>query len=418
MLLVKMLKKIIKRGELVVIDASDKRWEIGDPLSGPSVTIRLHDKSANYKFALNPRLFLGEAYMDGRLTVEGGTIYDFLDLVGSNTGTGTLNLADKYFTKLRLMWRGLKQFNSLTRAKKNVAHHYDLSSELYDLFLDKNRQYSCAYFTDPTLSLDMAQEAKIKHIAAKLLLRPKQRVLEIGSGWGGLAIFLAKTTGVDVTGLTLSEQQCDYANALAKEAGVSDRVRFLLRDYREETETYDRIVSVGMLEHVGAYRYGEYFKKINQLLKDDGIALVHTISHMDSPYPTNPWLQKYIFPGGYAPALSELFPAIENADLWASDVEILRMHYARTLRHWRERFVANWDQAAELYDERFCRMWEFYLAASEMVFRHQGHMVAQVQLTKSVDTVPYTRNYIHEWEDSHSGRIKPVRIQPYIMSDA
>jgi len=398
MLLVKLLRSIVKVGQVNVIDASGRIWIVGDATTGASVTIRLHDRSVNYKFALNPRLYFGEAYMNGQLSVEDGSIFDFIDLMGLNIGTGTLNTADRLATKLRLFWRRYRQANSLLRAKQNVAHHYDLSSELYDLFLDKNRQYSCAYFSRNEMSLDQAQEAKMMHIAAKLRLQPKQRILEIGSGWGGLAIYLAKVSGADITGVTLSKEQYEYSNKLAQEAGVSDRVRFLLRDYREETGTYDRIVSVGMLEHVGAFRYGEYFGKIKELLSDDGIALVHTISHMDEPYPTNPWLQKYIFPGGYAPALSELMPTIEKSGLWVSDVEVLRMHYAWTLRMWRERFVANWDKAVELYDERFCRMWEFYLAASEMTFRHQGHMVAQIQLTKSVDALPYVRNYITEWE--------------------
>jgi len=399
MLLIRLLKGIIKTGEVVVFDAKGRSWSIGDASTGPSVTLRLHDRLVSYKFALNPRLYFGEAYMDGSLTIENGTIYDFIDLMGLNIGTGSINTADRWMTRARLLWRRAKQANSLTRARQNVAHHYDLSSELYDLFLDKNRQYSCAYFSDPEMSLDQAQEAKMTHIAAKLLVQPGQRILEIGSGWGGFAIYLARVTGADVTGVTLSVEQHEYANKLAAKLGVSNQVRFLLRDYREEEGTYNRVVSVGMLEHVGAYRYGEYFSKIRQLLSDDGIALVHTISHMDEPYPTNPWLQKYIFPGGYAPALSELFPAIEKAGLWVSDVEILRMHYAWTLRSWRERFLANRDKAVELYDERFCRMWEFYLAASEMTFRHQGHMVAQIQLTKSVDTVPYTRGYISEWEN-------------------
>ncbi len=404
MLLVRLLRNIVKFGEVVVIDASGRTWNIGDANSGPSVILRLHGRFVSLKFALNPRLYFGEAYMNGDLTVEGGTIFDFIDLMGSNIGTAPLNRMDQWVTRIRLLWRRYRQANSLTRARQNVAHHYDLSSELYDLFLDENRQYSCAYFTDSAMSLEDAQISKMRHIAAKLRVQPGQNILEIGSGWGGLAIYLAKTTGAKVTGVTLSQEQYDFANKLAEKSGVRDRVRFLLRDYREENDTYDRIVSVGMLEHVGAYRYGEYFGKINQLLKPDGIALVHTISHMDEPYPTNPWLQKYIFPGGYAPALSELFPAIEKADLWASDVEILRMHYAWTLAIWRQRFLANWDKAAALYDERFCRMWEFYLAACEMTFRHQGHMVAQIQLTKSVDALPYTRNYIVEWEEQQNGQ--------------
>ncbi len=399
MLLVRLLRSIVKIGEVVIIDTTGRRWSVGDAKTGPSITLRLHDRFVSYKFALNPRLYFGEAYMNGDLTVEGGTIFDFIDLMGSNIGTAPLNTMDRWVTRLRLLWRRYRQANSITRARQNVAHHYDLSSELYDLFLDENRQYSCAYFTEPEMSLEDAQIAKMRHIAAKLRVQPGQNILEIGSGWGGLAIYLAKTTGADVTGVTLSQEQYDYANKIAENSGVRDRVRFLLRDYREESGSYDRIVSVGMLEHVGAYRYGEYFGKIEQLLKPDGIALVHTISHMDEPYPTNPWLQKYIFPGGYAPALSELFPAIEKAGLWASDVEILRMHYAWTLANWRHRFLANWDKAAALYDERFCRMWEFYLAACEMTFRHQGHMVAQIQLIKSVDALPYTRNYMAEWEE-------------------
>jgi len=399
-LLVRLLRGIVKIGEVVIIDSTGRRWRVGDAETGPSITLRLHDRFVSYKFALNPRLYFGEAYMDGRLTVEGGSIYDFIDLMGANIGTAPLNTMDRWVTRFRLLWRRYRQANSITRARQNVAHHYDLSSQLYDLFLDENRQYSCAYFSDPKMSLEDAQIAKMRHIAAKLRVQPGQSILEIGSGWGGLAIYLAKTTGANVTGVTLSREQYDYANKLAEKSGASDRVRFLLRDYREEDNTYDRIVSVGMLEHVGAYRYGEYFGKIKQLLSEDGIALVHTISHMDEPYPTNPWLQKYIFPGGYAPALSELFTAIEKTGLWVNDVEILRLHYARTLRIWRERFMANRDKAVALYDERFCRMWEFYLAACEMTFRHQGHMVAQIQLSKSVDTLPYTRNYITEWEDA------------------
>jgi len=408
MLLVRLLRNIVKIGEVVVIDAVGRSWKVGDTTTGPSITLRLHDRYVSYKFALNPRLYFGEAFMDGRLTIEGGSLYDFLDLIGTNIGISPLNTADRWMIRLRFLWRRFKQANSLTRARQNVAHHYDLSSELYDLFLDKNRQYSCAYFTAPKMSLEDAQIAKMRHIAAKLQVQPGQSILEIGSGWGGLAIYLTKTTGANVTGVTLSQEQYDYANRLAEKTGVSDRVRFYLRDYREEDNTYDRIVSVGMLEHVGAYRYGEYFGKIKDLLSQDGIALVHTISHMDEPYPTNPWLQKYIFPGGYAPALSELFTAIEKTGLWVNDVEILRLHYAQTLRIWRERFLANRDKAAALYDEKFCRMWEFYLAACEMTFRHEGHMVAQIQLTKSVNALPYTRNYITEWEDTQGSLKFPV----------
>jgi cyclopropane-fatty-acyl-phospholipid synthase len=365
------------------------------------VAIRLHNRLLPYKLLLNPRLYVGEAYMDGELTVENGSIYDFLDLFGLNTGTGTINWFDTWATKVRLLWRRYNQANPLHRARSNVAHHYDLSPALYDLFLDKNRQYSCAYFVSGQEDLDQAQENKLCHIAAKLCLdRPGLSVLDIGSGWGGLGLYLAELAEARVTGLTLSSEQHHFSNHEAAKKQLDHLASFYLRDYREEAGRYDRIVSVGMFEHVGTPNYRKFFEKLRALLADDGVALLHTISHMDEPYPTNPWLQKYIFPGGYSPALSEILPAIEQAGLWVTDVEILRLHYAETLRKWRERFVSRWDDAAQLYDERFCRMWEFYLAASEMTFRRQGHMVAQIQLAKAPDAVPLTRDYIGERENA------------------
>ena len=281
----------------------------------------------------------------------------------------------------------------MAQARRNVAHHYDLSAELYDLFLDADRQYSCAYFTDPAQDLETAQLRKKQHIAAKLLLKPGLRVLDIGCGWGGLGIYLAQQLGAEVTGITLSTEQLAIANARVAAAGLDDRAHFHLRDYRHETGSFDRIVSVGMFEHVGVNHYGEFFSTLRKCLADDGVALLHTIGRRDSPGSTNPWLQKYIFPGGYSPSLSELSAAIERSGLWISDIEVLRLHYADTLRHWRLRFEANRARVAALYDERFCRMWEFYLVTSEVSFRHLDNVVFQVQLAKRRDAVPQTRDY-------------------------
>jgi cyclopropane-fatty-acyl-phospholipid synthase len=402
MLLAALLRRVITRGELTLIDARGNRHRIGDAALGPAVTIRLHDRSLHSKLLRNPRLYAGEAYMDGTLTVEGGTIYDFLDLVGLNTANGAVGGWDRCLARSQMLWRWFQQYNPLRRSQANVAHHYDLSGELYEMFLDSDRQYSCAYFDRPGCTLEDAQAAKKRHIAAKLALRPGMRVLDIGSGWGGMALYLARTAGVEVTGITLSTEQLKLSRQRAAAEGLEDRVRFVLRDYREEKGTYDRIVSVGMFEHVGAPQYKTFFRQLNRLLTDDGVALLHTISHMDEPTATNPWLRKYIFPGGYCPSLSEILPKTEQVGLWVTDIEILRLHYAETLRHWRHRFVANWDKAVDLYDERFCRMWEFYLAGSEMSFRHQGQIVAQIQLAKSVDALPITRDYMTEWERAHA----------------
>jgi cyclopropane-fatty-acyl-phospholipid synthase len=290
------------------------------------------------------------------------------------------------------------------RSRRNAAHHYDLSDQLYELFLDRDRQYSCAYFRSPNDDIDTAQQNKKRHIAAKLLLRPGTRVLDIGSGWGGLALYLAGECGADVTGLTLSEEQFKVANRRAAAAGLADRVRFYLRDYREEGGCYDRIVSVGMFEHVGVNQYPVFFGKLRALLAPDGVALLHSIGRMDGPGATNPWLRKYIFPGGYSPALSEVVPHAERARLWITDLEILRLHYAETLRAWRGRFEHNRDRIRALYDERFCRMWEMYLVGCELAFRRGGHLVFQMQLAKAIETVPLTRDYMLDWERARSLR--------------
>jgi cyclopropane-fatty-acyl-phospholipid synthase len=402
MLLAQLFRAILKRGELTVIDAKGRTRRYGDAMRGPRVTIRLHDRALHIRLPLNPRLAIGEAYMDGTLTVEGGTVYDFLDLIGLNLSGGQINAWDKWFMRYGMLWRRFQQANPLGKVQKHVAHHYDLSGELYGLFLDADRQYSCGYFPEAGMTLDEAQEAKKRHIAAKLCLEPGQKVLNIGSGWGGMGLYLARNADVEVTGVTLSTEQHKLSRKRAQEAGLADRVGFHLRDYREETGTYDRIVSVGMFEHIGMPHYQEYFDKVASLLRDDGVALVHTIADHGMPSSCNPWIRKYIFPGGYCPSLSEIMPAIERAGLWVTDIEILRLHYAETLHHWRHRFMANRHRALELYDERFCRMWEFYLAGGEIGFRRMGMMVAQIQLTKALDAVPLTRDYMARWEQAHA----------------
>ncbi len=417
MLIARLLRRIIQAGELTLYDARGGAHRIGDPSTGPRVNVRLHDRALHRRLLLNPRLRLGEAYMDGSLTVEGGHIYDLLELLTQSLGNGTAGWLDRLQEWLRLLRRRFSQLNGLGRARRNVAHHYDLSGALYDLFLDSDRQYSCAYFPEPEADLERAQLAKKRHIAAKLLLKPGQEVLDIGSGWGGLALYLAETGRARVTGITLSAEQLAHARDRAEHRGLGGQVRFALRDYRQQSGRFDRIVSVGMFEHVGLPNYPGFFRKIAELLSDDGVALIHSIAQRDPPCPTNPWLQRYIFPGGYTPSLSEILPAIEAAGLWVTDVEILRLHYAETLRRWRQCFLEKWDEAAKLYDERFCRMWEFYLAGSEVAFRYQGHMVAQIQVAKSIDSVPPTRDYIESWERAHplpgtgrrSGRLKVAR---------
>jgi cyclopropane-fatty-acyl-phospholipid synthase len=389
MLLSRLFERIITIGRLRVIDAGGSLHTF-DGSGGSNVTIRLHDPALHWKLALRPRLYFGEAFMDGKLTIEEGSLYDLIDLLAVN------------LEAMPAGFRRIHQFNPLPRARRNVAHHYDLSDQFYELFLDRDRQYSCGYFRDESEDLDAAQLDKKKHLAAKLLIRPGQKVLDIGSGWGGLALYLSAECGADVTGLTLSVEQHKFATRRAAAAGLSDRVRFYLRDYREEVGQYDRIVSVGMFEHVGLNHYGAFFTKLKSLLAPDGVALLHSIGRKDGPGTTMPWIRKYIFPGGYVPALSEVLPAVEQLRLWVTDIEILRLHYAETLRAWRRRFERNRDRVLALYDERFYRMWEMYLVGSEIAFRRQDHMVFQMQLAKAVDAVPLTRDYMLDWEREHN----------------
>jgi cyclopropane-fatty-acyl-phospholipid synthase len=397
MLLARLLDHLVRSGTLLVTDAYGQVHRFGDGQQ-PVIAFRLTDPTLHTRLFFRPRLAFGEAYMDGTLVVEQGGIYGLLDLLCRGMASTGRNALTPLYYGFGKFARSLQQFNPLPRAQRNVAHHYDLSDALYELFLDRDRQYSCAYFQRPDDDLEKAQEAKKRHIASKLLLRPGQKVLDIGCGWGGLAIWLARESGADVTGLTLSKEQHAVATRRAAQAGLSDRVRFQLRDYREETERYDRIVSVGMFEHVGLPHYGEFFAKVKELLAPSGVALLHAIGRSDGPGHTHPWIRKYIFPGGYSPALSEVVPVVERTGLWITDIEILRLHYAETLRHWRERFVANWDRAKAIYDEPFCRMWELYLAGCEATFRHHGHMVWQMQMANDIEAAPLTRDYMVDWE--------------------
>ena len=389
------LRSVIRIGSLRLIDAAGRTYLIGDA-SPPRAAIRVRSKRTEFALGFNPALSVGEAYMNGELIIEEGSLYDVLKLVAVN-----FNEAERHpwLSLIEHAGKYLKQYNPIAKARRNVAHHYDLSAELYATFLDQDWQYSCAYFRSQTDSLDTAQENKKRHVAAKLFLnRPGLNILDIGSGWGGLGLYLAAEGDANITGVTLSAEQQKHSEARAAAAGVADRVRFHLRDYREEHGLYDRVVSVGMFEHVGKRNYAEFFKKIGALLATDGVALLHTIGYADGPGAVNPFIRKHIFPGADLPALSEMVSVVERSGLMVTDVEVLRLHYAETLRHWRKKFLARREEVVRLYDERFCRMWEFYLVSCEVGFRYRGMVVYQLQLTKSLDAVPLTREYISEYE--------------------
>jgi cyclopropane-fatty-acyl-phospholipid synthase len=393
-LLRKFLSQFIRRGSMIVTTAGGTKFALGDG-SGEHVEVRFVTSDAQRRVLINPELGLGEAFMNGEFVVERGNIADAIAILLDQAEL--LPHWAKPWWHLRYLVRHLRQFNPRARSRTNVAHHYDLDARLYSLFLDADKQYSCAYFESPDATLDDAQLAKKRHVTAKLLVQRGQRVLDIGSGWGGLGLYLAEFAGADVTGVTLSTEQLQVANARSAEKGLTGSARFLLQDYRDIQGPFDRIVSVGMFEHVGARFYDTYFRRCAELLSDDGVMLLHSIGRSQGPDSTNPWIAKYIFPGGYIPSLSEVFPAIEDAGLLVCDVEILRLHYAETLKAWRERFMARREEAVQLYDERFALMWEFYLAACEMTFRKQGMMNFQLQLTKRQGVVPMTRGYIaHE----------------------
>ncbi|MGP0089178.1 MAG: class I SAM-dependent methyltransferase [Xanthobacteraceae bacterium] len=387
------LRQFIRQGDIRVITARGSTLAFGDG-TGQPIRIRFTSSAALLAVLLDPELKAGEAYMDGTLVVEQGSIADLLAVVLGQHPAGSFPVWTQPQQLWRYLQRRLQQFNPRRRAQRNVAHHYDLDGRLYSLFLDADQQYSCGYFENPDQPLDDAQLAKKRHIAAKLILQPQARVLDIGCGWGGLGFYLAEFGAAQVTGITLSQEQLQRARGRAAEKGLSGAVDFRLQDYREVSGSFDRIVSVGMFEHVGVGYYNTFFRKCAELLDDDGVMLLHSIGRSNPPGITNPWIAKYIFPGGYIPALSEVLPAIERAGLLVTDIEVLRLHYAETLKAWRDRFLAHRDEVTRLYDPRFVRMWEFYLASSEMAFREQAMMVMQIQLTKRQGIVPTTRDYI------------------------
>ena len=402
-----LLDRMIRRGDLTVAGPDGRTRRFGDG-SLPRAAVRFN-KTPGPRLLFVPTLVFGEAYMNGDLTVTEGDIYDLIAIgqmnrSGAGPGVGSERLGDS----CRWLMRRLQQFNPAGRAKRNVAHHYDLSDRLYELFLDTDRQYSCAYFQSPDDTLEQAQAQKKRHLLAKLLVTRGQRVLDIGCGWGGLALTIARETGARVLGITLSEEQLAVARRRATAAGLADRVRFDLLDYRQVTGRFDRIVSVGMFEHVGVAYYRTFFDRIRSLLTESGIAVVHSIGRFGRPGTTDPWIARYIFPGGYIPAVSEAMIPLERAGLYLTDMEILRLHYARTLHHWRRRFRTHRSKIAGLYDERFCRMWEFYLAGAELGFRHGRQMVFQLQLAKSLDTVPLTRDYITDYDRSRPATAAPA----------
>jgi cyclopropane-fatty-acyl-phospholipid synthase len=394
MLISGMLQRLIQIGRLTVTDAAGRTHSFEGVEPGPEVEVRLTDRRIEWHLLLDPDMAVGEGYMDGRIILEKGDIYDLIELGTVNHALLPRGLMSRMAGRIRYFVGLLYQVNFSGRARRNVAYHYDLSSQLYELFLDPDRQYSCAYFPTADTSIDEAQLLKKRHIAAKLLLEPGQRVLDIGCGWGGLAIYLSQVVDVEVTGLTLSTEQHSYAKRRVDESGLADRVQFEVEDYRRATGTYDRVVSVGMFEHVGIHHYETFFCRLRDRLAEDGVALLHTIGVVTEPRPVAPFIREYIFPGSHTPALSELMPAIERAGLVVTDIEVLRLHYAETLDAWRRRFLANWEKAEKLYDKRFCRMWEFYLAACEIFFRYCGGVVFQLQLAKHQDVVPLTRDYI------------------------
>ena len=388
-------ESLFKEDGFILVDANSKEYTIGKPKKDIPIKLKILDKSLHYKLLLLPDLYFGEAYTNGSAVIENGSITDFLEIAMKNIGRGETNIYAQTIKKVFGTYRYLTNFNFINRSKSNVAHHYDISEKLYDLFLDENRQYSCAYFKNDNDSLETAQKNKMNHIIKKLNLKNNQKVLDIGSGWGTLAIEIAKQSKCEVTGITLSENQLKYSQNKVKELNLENQVNFKLMDYRELNEKFDRVVSVGMFEHVGRKFYGKYFEKVSNLLSDDGLALIHTIGSVMTPRDPHPWITKYIFPGGYTPSLSEVSKPIERSGLIISDMEVLRMHYSHTLRHWKERFLGKKDKVLTMFDEKFYRMWEFYLAGCEMAFKWGDQVVFQFQLTKDLTTAPNTRDYIY-----------------------
>jgi len=395
MQLARFLNDIFKNDGFILVDANSKKYIIGSPKKKVPITLKILNKKLHYKLLFRPDLYFGEAYSDGHIVIENGTLTEFLDLALMNIGRGEINFFSHLINKLSGSYRYLTNFNFIKKSKMNVSHHYDLSDGLYDLFLDKKRQYSCGYFKNKNDTLEDAQHNKIQHIIKKLNIQPNQKILDIGCGWGSLSIDIAKSANCKVTGITLSQNQLDYCLKKAKEHNLENQVTFKLMDYREVDEKFDRIVSVGMFEHVGRKFYKIFFKQVEKLLSDNGISLVHTIGSVNPPRDPHPWVTKYIFPGGYTPSLSEVTTPIEKAGLVVSDIEVLKLHYSYTLGHWKKNCIKNKEKIIKMYDERFFRMWEFYLAGCEIAFKWGDQVVYQFQLTKSYTSTPITRDYIY-----------------------
>ena len=396
MQLARYLNKLFKKDGFLLIDANSNKYIIGTPKNNKPITVKILDKKLHYKLFFRPDLYFGEAYSNGDIQIENGSLTDFLDIALMNIGRGELNFFSMLINKLYGSYRYLTNFNFIKKSKMNVAHHYDLSDDLYSLFLDPKKQYSCGYFINENDTLEDAQNNKIQHIIKKLNIKPNQKVLDIGCGWGSLAIDIAKSNNCEVTGITLSENQFNYCVKKAKKLNLENQVTFKLIDYRQLDEKFDRIVSVGMFEHVGRKFYKNFFKKINNLLNDDGVSLVHTIGSVNPPRDPHPWITKYIFPGGYTPSLSEVVTPVEKAGLIVSDIEVLKLHYSHTLRHWKENCIKNKIQIINMFDEKFFRMWEFYLASCESAFKWGDQVVYQFQLTKNYMSTPNTRDYIYK----------------------
>ena len=395
MYLVNFLNGLVKEDGFELVDANSKSYLIGKPKKENPIRFKILDKKLHWKLLLNPDLYLGEAYTNGSIVIENGTLTEFLDIALKNVGRQSTNSITNVLGKFRRVYRYITNFNLIGKSKENVAHHYNISNKFYDLFLDEKRQYSCAYFKNEDDTLEVAQNNKIDHIIKKLNLKPNQKVLDIGCGWGTLALDIAKKTQCEVVGITLSKNQLEYAQQKAKEMNLENQVEFRLADYRQLNEKFDRVVSVGMFEHVGRKFYNKYFNKVFDFLNEDGVALIHTIGSVNPPRGPQPWITKYIFPGGYTPSLSEVSLPIEKSGLIISDIEVLRMHYAHTLKNWKERFMSKKGEVLEMFDEKFYRMWEFYLVSCEMAFKWSDQVVFQFQLTKKFKATPITRDYIY-----------------------
>ena len=397
----RLLQTVIQHGDLTVTYPDGTKTKYGDG-TGAAKAFAIKDDATLRALCLTPELGLGEAYMDARVIVENDDLDGLMALLVDNRRTNAMPFWNRISDMYHYVTRDIRLRNTTVSARQNVSHHYDISDKLYALFLDADMQYSCAYFTEPDMSLEDAQVAKKRHIARKLQIEPGMTVLDIGCGWGGMALTLALDFGACVTGVTLSKNQLATAQRRAEEAGLSDRIEFKLLDYRKVDGPFDRVVSVGMLEHVGVPHYAEYFSKVADVMGSDGVALIHTIGRSAPPTRQSAWINKYIFPGGYVPSLSELARPIEDAQLWQLDLEVWRLHYAYTLRHWRDRFEANLETVRKDYDERFVRMWRYYLTVCIMAFEVQPQAVFQFQLGHKRDVVPITRDYLYGPQSAQS----------------